>query len=214
MLTIAQVHFIVSGVTVCLQYTLAAICFGCILGLLLACLRLSNKAWLQWLAKIYVSVFRGTPLLVQLSFVYYALPLLVECKISALSAGIITFSLNSAAYVAEIFRAGIQSVDKGQLEACQALHIPYFYALKDIILPQALHNIAPTLINECISLFKETAIISFIGEADIMRRANTVAAETYNYAWPLLVAAITYYCVISIISLLANKCLERLPCYK
>ena len=112
--------------------------------------------------------------------------------------------MNSAAYITEIIRAGILSINKGQFEAARALSIPYFHRMKDIILPQAVRNILPALVNEIISLLKETAIISFFGEEDIMKRADAVATAQYDYFAPLLVAALCYYVLVMILSFIAK----------
>lgn len=203
-----SITYIASGIGVTLLYTLSGIFFGLILGCLLSLCKISNNKLLKYSASVYVSIFRGTPLLVQLSLIYFALPSLTGIKISVFLAGILAFSLNSAAYISEIIRAGIQSVDKGQFEAAYTLNIPYTKMMKDIILPQALTNILPALVNELVNLLKETAIISIIGGADLMRRAQTVAAEQYSYFGPLLTAAACYYILVLSFSSLATI-LER-----
>jgi ABC-type amino acid transport system permease subunit len=139
---------------------------------------------------------------------YFITPLLIGYNISIFEAGIIAFSLNSAAYITEIIRAGIISIDKGQFETAKALSIPYFYRMKDIILPQAIRNILPALVNEITGLLKETAIISFFGEEDIMKRADAIATAQYDYFAPLLVAALCYYVLVMMFSSLA-KLIER-----
>jgi polar amino acid transport system permease protein len=116
--------------------------------------------------------------------------------------------LNSGAYVSEIIKAGIKGIDKGQIEAAKALGIPPVLRMKDIILPQALRNILPALVNELINLIKESALISVIGGMDIMKRAQTVSTETYSYFTPMLTAAVTYYIMVMIVSSFA-KILER-----
>ena len=151
-------------------------------------------------------------MLVQLSLVYFGAPSLLHYKVSPLVAGIIAFSLNSGAYVSELIRAGIQGIDAGQYEAAQALDIPYFKMMKDIILPQAIRNVLPALVNEVVNLLKETALVSTLGEADIMRQAQVVAAETYSYFEPLLIAAGCYYVLILCLNFLAKK-LERTLAY-
>lgn len=204
-MSIENILYIVKGIGLCLQYTVLAIILGSIIGLILAIMQMSPKKYCNLPAKFYISVFRGTPLLVQLSLMYYAIPVLIDYQISAFSAGVIAFAFNSAAYVGEIFRAGIQSVSKGQIDACKALRIPYYLQMRDIVLPQAVKTIYPALTNEIISLLKETALISVIGEADVMRRAQLVAAETYSYFGPLLIAACCYYIMVSLINKLSQK---------
>jgi His/Glu/Gln/Arg/opine family amino acid ABC transporter permease subunit len=200
--------YILGGVGVTLQYTFLSLALGLVGAVVLAAAKLSSKPYWRALASVYTSVFRGTPLLVQLSLVYFALPGLLNPHLSAFTASILTFGLNSAAYVSEILRAGIHGVQRGQFEAALALGLPRSLMMRDIILPQALRNILPSLVNEVIDLSKETAIVSTLGVADIMRRANVVAAEQYNFLEPLLVAALSYYCIVLVLATLAKR-LER-----
>lgn len=209
---ISNIIFIVKGIAVSLQYMFISLIIGSALGITLACMQFTTNKILISFAKIYISVFRGTPLLVQLSLIYFGLPSVLGIDISGFIAGIIAFSLNSAAYVAETVRGGIQSVDRGQFEACSTLKIPYFLKMKDIILPQAIRATFPALVNESISLLKETALISTIGEADIMRRASLVAAEQYSYFQPLLIAAICYYVVVSLLGFIGKHYEKRMAC--
>ena len=205
-----SIYFIVEGTIVTLQFSAISVCFGLIIGTVLAILKVSNKTWLRLLANGYTSVFRGTPLLIQLTIIYFALPGLIGIKLSVFLAGIITFSLNSGAYVSEIIRAGINAVDRGQFEASKALGIPSILMMKDIILPQALKNILPSLINEFINLIKESALISIIGGEDLMRRSLIVSAETFDYFLPMLTAASTYYILVLIVSKFAQILEKRL----
>lgn len=200
--------FILEGISVTLKYSIISVFFGLIIGIHLALAKVSKYWILRNFANLYTSVFRGTPLLIQLSIVYFGLPTIIGIKLSMFSAGIMAFSLNSGAYISEIIRAGINSVDKGQIEAGKALGVPSFLIMKDIVLPQAIKNIFPSLINELINMIKESALISIIGEMDIMRRAGLVAAQTYNYFTSMLIAAFCYYCLVLIISKLA-KILEH-----
>lgn len=198
-----SVLYIVEGITITLEYTLISVFMGAIIGTLIAICRTSSLRALRYFAMAYISIFRGTPLLVQLSIVYFVLPM-IGIKITVFFAGIVAFSLNSAAYVAEIIRSGINSVDKGQVEAARALSIPRYYTMKDIILPQAFRNILPALVNEIVNLLKETALISVIGGMDIMRRSQIVSSETYDYFTPLFIAAICYYILVLAFSSLAR----------
>ena len=206
-LNINMIHdsaiYIIEGIWVTLQYTLLSVFLGAIIGTVITICRLSRSALLRYFAMIYVSLFRGTPLLVQLHIVYFVLPMW-GLNVSIFMAGIISFSLNSAAYVSEIIRSGIGSIDKGQFEASRALSISHYDMMKDIILPQALRNILPSLVNEVVNLLKETAIISVIGGADIMRRAEVVSAGAYDYFTPLFIAAACYYLMVFIFSALAR----------
>lgn len=205
---IEQVSFIIKGIGVTLQYSLTAVSFGLIIGTLLAVLKVSKNYWCRLFANAYTSIFRGTPLLIQLSIIYFGLPTLIGVKLSIFAAGVISFSLNSGAYISEIIRAGINSIDKGQFEAARTLGIPQSLIMKDIIMPQAIRIILPSLINELINMIKESALISMIGGLDLMRRAQVVAAETYNFFTPMLIAATTYYILIMVISI-AGRLLEK-----
>jgi polar amino acid transport system permease protein len=207
-LNLPHIYFIAEGAIVTLKYSVCSVLLGLIIGIILAICKVSKKTWLKIFADLYTSIFRGTPLLVQLSIVYFGLPSITGIKLSIVVSGIITFSLNSGAYVSEIIRAGINGIDKGQFEAAKALSIPESLMMKDIILPQAIRNILPSLVNELINLIKESAILSMIGEMDIMHRAQIVSQETYTYFTPMLTAAACYYVMVLVISNLA-KLIEK-----
>jgi polar amino acid transport system permease protein len=152
-----------------------------------------------------ISILRGTPLILQLSFVYFAAPAIIGIKLTILVAGILTFGLNSSAYIAEILRAGIENLPKGQFEAAKTLEIPNFYMWKDIILPQVARNILPAFINEIISLLKETALIGTISGMDIMRMAQILGAEQFTYFMPLCIAGGYYYILVLLIEYIGKK---------
>ena len=199
---------ILEGVVVTLKFTLTSLACGLPLGIILAFTKISPYRPLQFIATVYTSIFRGTPLLVQLGLIYFATPQLTGYTISAFEAGVLTFSLNSAAYSSEIIRAGIQSIDIGQWEAGQMLGLSYRQTLIGIIMPQAVRNILPALVNEMVDLLKESALVSTIGEADLLRQAQKVASEKYLYFEPLLIAAICYYLMVMVIST-TSKYLEK-----
>ncbi len=203
-----SVPYILEGVQVTLAYTSVSLFFGFLWGTVLALFKVGHISSLRWLSSFYTSLFRGTPLLLQLTVIYFATPQLTGYMISIWEAGIITFTLNSGAYVSEHIRAGINSVDKGQKEAALSLGIPYHLIMKDIVLPQALRTILPSLVNEAIDLVKESSLISVIGGADILRRANIVSSETYLYFEPLLIAGFLYYILVMILTF-AAKILEK-----
>jgi His/Glu/Gln/Arg/opine family amino acid ABC transporter permease subunit len=209
---LTSLPFIAGGAGVTLKFTLLSMIFGFPLGIGLAMAKISQNKFFMGFARAYTSLFRGTPLLVQLSLFYFALPQLTGYSISAFEAGVLTFSLNSAAYSSEIIRAGIQSIDKGQGEAARTLGLSDNQTLRTIIMPQAFKNILPSLVNEYIDLIKESAIVSIIGEADLLRRAQIVASEKYLYFEPLLAAAGGYYLMVLSVSALA-KMLERKMAY-
>lgn len=198
--------FIAKGLPTTLTYSFLSILLGGLLGVFFAVSRHLHHG--TWAIASIISVIRGTPVLLQLSFIYFALPALIGLKLSVLAAGVITLGINSAAYITEILRSGLQSLPKGQFEACQALGISKWYAWKDIILPQVFRNVFPSLINEVVTLTKETALISVLGEMDILRRAQALAAETYNYFLPMCLAGVIYYLLIKTIEFL-GKTLEK-----
>jgi polar amino acid transport system permease protein len=202
--------FILKGVTVTLKYSVISVFLGLAIGTILAFLKVIDLKILRFAAHAYTSIFRGTPLLIQLTIIYFGLPGLIGLKLSVFTAGVIAFSLNSGAYVSEIIRAGIESVDRGQVEAAKALGVSPVLRMKDIILPQAFRSILPALVNELINLVKESCLISVIGEMDLMRRAQVVSAETYTFFTPMLTAAATYYVMVLIISSFALLLEKRL----
>lgn len=205
---VPSIPFILRGIWVTLQIVSVSLIFGFILGTILSVFKIGKFAVLRWFADAYTSVFRGTPLILQLFLIYFATPQLTGYDISAYEAAVFTFGLNSSAYVSEIIRAGIQAVDKGQREAAEALGVPYRPMLVNIILPQAIKNILPALVNEFITLTKESAIVATIGVMDIMRRAQIVSAEKYIAFEPLLFAAVLYYTMVMVLTLLGRR-LER-----
>ncbi|HJK87323.1 MAG TPA: amino acid ABC transporter permease, partial [Candidatus Megaira endosymbiont of Hartmannula sinica] len=146
------------------------------------------------------SLFRGTPVIVQLSLIYFGLPS-IFIKFDVFTAGVIALAMNSGAYISEIIRAGINAVPKGQTEAAKVLGITPVMRMKDIILPQAVKKITPALINEFINLIKESALISIIGANDLMRRANIVSAEKYDFFMPMLTVALVYYFIVIVVSI-------------
>lgn len=205
-----RIPFIVEGMGITLKFTAVALVCGLLLATLLAAARLSSSRVLRVLAGAYVSVFRGTPLLVQLVLVFFALPQLLGIRISPFMAGALAFSLNSAAYSSEIIRAGIQSVERGQREAAKVLGLSPLQTYICVILPQAIRNVLPSLVNEAIDLLKESALVSVVGEWDILRRAQIVSSETYLYFEPLLVATLCYYVLVFALTLLARFIERRL----
>lgn len=198
--------------------TVFALIIGIILGTILAVFRVLpqtnvvSKA-LNKIAGAYVSVFRGTPLMVQLfifSFVIFANVVLVNSKVSAYLIAVIGFGLNSAAYVSEIIRAGILSIDKGQTEAGRALGLSYGQTMWNVVLPQAAKNIIPPLGNEAISLVKETSVALIIGVNEFFTAIKLLTASTYNVLTPYLFAALVYYVTVALMAFGLTKLEKRL----
>ncbi|WP_342490682.1 amino acid ABC transporter permease [Bacillus sp. FSL R5-0422] len=205
---IPQMPFILEGLKVTLSIVVVSLFLGFILGILLTLCKISVFKPLIWLADFYTSIFRGTPLVLQLLIIYFGMPQLLGFQIDQYWAAVAAFTLNSAAYVSEIIRAGINAIDKGQKEAAVALGIPYAKMMKDLLLPQAFKNISPALVNETITLTKESAIVTVIGLGDVMRRAYQAGAVTYNYLEPLIFAGLIYYVIVLVLTFV-GKSVER-----
>lgn len=187
---------------------------GILIGTIIAIIKVAPKyKWymkvLNVIATIYVEVFRGTPMVVQLLLAYYVIvPLVGLTGVEALNVGIIVFGLNSAAYVSEIMRGGINSVDVGQLQAGRALGLSYPVTMIKIVLPQAIKNILPTLGNEFITLIKETSVVSFITVVDLYTAFNNIGTNTYSVIIPYIVMAVIYIILVLIITV-GVRLLER-----
>lgn len=203
-----SVPYILAGMGVTLRIVLVAGLLGFLLGIILALFKIGSVKVLNWLADAYTSIFRGTPLILQLMLIYYGSPQIIGYQIEAYTAAVLAFGLNSGAYISEIIRAGILAVDKGQQEAAMALGVPYKKMMWDIILPQALKNILPALMNEFITLTKESAIVTTIAVTDIMRRAYIVGGDKFSFFEPLLIAGLIYYLMVITLTFL-GKALER-----
>jgi len=196
------------GVLLTLEFTLFSTIVGFIWGSLLSLIKISKLKPLALFGRAYTSVFRGTPLLVQLMLIYFATPQLTGFKITPLQAGVLTFGLNSAAYISESIRGGILSVDKGQWEAAMSLGVPRVRMLMDIIFPQALKSILPSLINESIALLKDSSMVSVIAVGDTMRWATLVQAKTFRAFESFIVAAVIYYLLVMMLTAVGNR-IER-----
>lgn len=182
--------FILQGAVISIKVYLVTIVFAIPLGMLCAMGKLTKILPLRWLLEIYTWLFRGTPLLLQLFFVYFGLPL-VGVEFTPEMAAYITFVFNYGAYFTEIFRAGIQSIDKGQYEAAKALGMDYKMTMRRIVIPQAVKVILPPLGNEGVTLIKDTALVSAITLADILRNTKSVVARTLNVQG-YIIAAVLY----------------------
>lgn len=207
---VPYIPFILEGIWVTLKFVIVSIIFGFIFGTILALFKISRNKLLVFIGDAYTSIFRGTPLILQLMIIYFAIPQLTGYDISPFLSAILAFGLNSAAYISEIIRAGIQAVDKGQVEAAQALGVPYRLMMKDLIFPQALKNILPALMNEFITLTKESAIVSTIGYLDLMRRAQVVGADTYRNFEPLIFVGLIYWLLVMGLTLIGKRVERRM----
>ena len=201
---------LLQGMRLTIFLTLISGGIGVFLGLGFALARLSKKHFLKLPATIYVTLFRGTPLLLQIFFVFYALPPMLGIRLSALASGILALSLNLAAYVAETFRAAIQSIDRGQTEAALALGMNENQTMRRVILPQTFRRLIPPLVNEVAALSKDTSLVSVLAIHETLYETNRVASAYLRpwevYAW----AALGYLCIVLLLSAVAHQCEKRL----
>lgn len=199
---------ILNGLKVTLVVTFFAIILGAILGVCTTLMKMSGRWYLTWPANLYVGVIRGTPVVIQLVILYFIV--LASLDVDKVTAAIIAFGLNSGAYISEIIRAGIQAVDKGQMEAARSLGLSQGQAMKEVILPQAIKNILPALGNEFIVLMKETAVIGFIGGVDLMRAGEIIRSRTFEDVAPLFTCAAIYLLLTYSFTFLLSKFEKRL----
>ncbi|GFN30113.1 amino acid ABC transporter permease [Paenibacillus xylaniclasticus] len=180
------------GAWMTLQLSFFGVLFGTVLGIVIALLRISKPFIVRFLASVYIEIIRGTPMLVQIVIIYYGLTNF-GINLPGFTSGVIALSLNSAAYMAEVFRAGIDAIDKGQNEAARSLGMTHGMTMRHIILPQAFRNMLPAIGNEFIVIIKDSSLVSTIGIAELMYRTGTVTSITYLSLEPLLVAAAVYF---------------------
>lgn len=171
---------LLAGAGITIEITVISVGLGFILGLITSICRLSKVRILEIIAVCYINIIRGTPMLVQIFLIYFALPMIIGERINPFVAAVAACSINSGAYVSEIFRAGIQSVDKGQMEAGRSLGLSWMQTMRYIILPQAFKRVIPPLGNEFISMTKETSLVSVIGFEELTRRGQLIIAKTYG----------------------------------
>ncbi|GIU32708.1 amino acid ABC transporter permease [Shewanella schlegeliana] len=202
------IYLILNGLKVTLIVTFFAMIIGSILGVATTLMKMSSKWYLRWPANFYVSVIRGTPVVVQLVILYFIV--LAALDVDKITAAVIAFGLNSGAYISEIIRAGIQAVDKGQMEAARSLGLSQAATMKEVILPQAIKNILPSLGNEFIVLLKETAVIGFIGGVDLMRAGEIIRSRTFEDSVPLFTCALIYLLLTYIFTFMLSKFETRL----
>lgn len=200
------------GLGVTLQISFFAGILGLLIGTVLALMKLSvrwngKKTIFTVLANIYIDIIRGTPSVLQLMIMYFAI--MANNKNKVLIA-VLSFGINSGAYVAEIIRAGILAVDKGQTEAGQSLGLTKGQTMIHVVIPQAVKNVLPPIGNEFIVLLKETAIVGYVGLSDLTRIANQIASRTYEAFTPLIISAVIYFIIIKILTILLGKLERRL----
>ena len=206
----ANAGLLAKGLANTLEVTAVALACGLVLGLVLALLRLSPRRWLSWPAGFVIEVFRTTPPLVQLFWFFFALPLIAGIEMTPFVAAVLTFSIQSAAFFAEVFRAGIQSIERGQWEGALAIGLSRRQTLNRIILHQAVTRMIPAFLERSIELMKTTTLVAIIAYADLLYQANAIAQQTYRPLETFTVAALIYFVVIFAFSLLARRLERRL----
>lgn len=207
------INVVLDGLKNTMMIAVCGLIIGVVIGTLIATIRVLPKynifpRILDGLCTVYVGIFRGTPMVVQLLVFYYVLLPLMRINMPSVTVALLVFGFNSGAYVSEIMRAGILSVDPGQMEGARSLGLSYSAAMMKIVIPQAIKNILPTLGNEFITLVKETSVVSFIGALDLYRAFSNIGNATYEYMVPYLSMAIVYIVIICIITILV-KAMER-----
>ncbi len=205
--------YLTDGLLTTLQITFFAVIFGMILGFLIAIIRATHDktgkfGFLNVLAKIYLTVIRGTPVVIQLLIIYFVI--FASVNIDKIFVAVLAFGLNSAAYVAEIVRSGIMSIDKGQFEAGMSLGLNYRRTMITIILPQAFKNVLPALANEFIVLLKETSVSGYIALTDLTKGGDIIRSDTYEAFLPLIAVAVIYLVMVMILTALVSKLERRL----
>lgn len=196
---------VLEGLKNTLLIAVIGLIIGIVLGTLIATVRVIPKykvlpRVLNGICSFYVGLFRGTPMVVQLLVFYYVLLPIIGVKMTGVQVSMMVFGLNSAAYISEIMRSGIMSVDAGQLEAGRAVGLSFSVSMIKIVIPQAVKNILPTLGNEFIALIKETSVVSFVGAADLYVAFNNIGSNSYEFMVPYLVMAIIYIVIVLLIS--------------
>ncbi|MBR1703499.1 MAG: amino acid ABC transporter permease [Lachnospiraceae bacterium] len=194
---------LLSGIGVTIKVSLLAVVIGIIIGMIIAICNLSKHKLLKIIGGIYTDVIRGTPSVTQLMIIYFVIFASVHLDKWIIAA--IAFGINSGAYVSEIIRAGIMSIDKGQTEAGRSLGLNAYQTMSRIVIPQAIKNIFPALCNEFIVLIKETAIVGYVGLMDIQKAGDFIKSATFIAFMPLIGTAVIYYVLIKILTLILNR---------
>jgi len=205
-----SIPVLLEGLKMTLIIASSSLVFAMLIGLLVSLLRLSGNKVLDVIARGYIDIIRGTPLIIQAFFLYFGVPDLLNIRIGNLTAGIIIMSLNAGAYMSEVFRGGILSVDKGQTEAARSLGLSEGKTMRKVILPQAVKNMVPAFINQMIISLKDTSLLSVIGLGELTQRGQIVVAATYNSFEVYFIVGVMYFILIKLISLFGEVVERRL----
>lgn len=207
-LILAAIPVVLKGLAMTLKVTAASALLGLLFGTLIGVGRTVGPKWISWPLAVGIEIIRGTPLYTQLLLGVFGLPQLLDRPIDEFTAGVLIIGLNSSAYVAEIFRGGIQSIDKGQMEAGRSLGLTYAQTMRHIVLPQAVKRALPPLANEFVTLIKESSVVSILGIQEITFKGRIVGTSTYAPFEPMLVVTACYLVLTGVTSQLV-KLLER-----
>lgn len=209
-LMVSSLPLLIVGAGITVQITAISVGLGLVIGMFVGIARICHVKLLRALATIYIDFLRGTPLLVQIFLIYFALPMVVGQRVDPFVAAITACGINSGAYIAEIFRAGIQAIDGGQMEAGRSLGMTWVQTMRYIIVPQAFKNIIPPLGNEFIALLKDSSLVSVIGFEELTRRGQLIIARTYGSLEIWITVAIIYLVMTLTISRLVSYMEKRL----
>lgn len=204
----ASLPHLVAGIPYTLLISFGGLAIGFFIGIFFGLLRISPVAWLRWPAIVYIEIFRGTPVLVQVLFIFYGLPQILGGPINALVAGIAAIAVNSGAYISEIVRGGVQSIERGQREAGLSLGLSRVQTFRDIIWPQAFRRMIPALGNQGIISIKDTSLFSVIGVGELVRQGQIYIATTFTALEVYLMVALLYLAITLSLSI-ALRLLER-----
>lgn len=210
--TLEKLPIMLQSSVMTIELTVVSLVAGTILAIIIAFMRISKQKVINAIARFYLWIFRGTPLILQLFFLYYALPSW-GIILSPFAAAVIGLSFNSAAYTAEIVRGGIISISKGQYEAANVLGMSYIQTMFHIVLPQTLRNILPAMGNQFIGMLKDTSLVSTIAMVELMREAQLIGSATFKYTEVYITAALIYLLLTSIFSYIFNKLEAKLSIY-
>ena len=209
-LMINSLPLLIVGAGIIVQITAISVGLGLVIGMFVGIARICHVKVLRALATVYIDFLRGTPLLVQIFLIYFALPMVVGQRVDPFIAAITACGINSGAYIAEIFRAGIQAIDEGQMEAGRSLGMTWVQTMRYIIVPQAFKNIVPPLGNEFIALLKDSSLVSVIGFEELTRRGQLIIARTYGSLEIWITVALIYLVMTLTISRFVSYMEKRL----
>jgi|SRR6516162_52753 ectoine/hydroxyectoine ABC transporter permease protein EhuC len=202
--------FLLAGARATILVTIAALLIGMVIGLVVGMARLSKRPYVAGPATAYIEVFRNTPALVQLIWVYYCLPILTGLNMNALISCTIALAVNGSAYLAEIFRGGIQSIDRGQVEAARTLGMSHLQTMRKVVLPQAFRRMIPPFVNESVALLKFSSLVSVLGVADLTYQAQVLSTTTFRPIEIFTFIAIVYFGLCTLLSYSARRLERRL----